>query len=403
MVQQERGWSEEEIAFIINLKENTALTWVELTEKFNKKFKSDRHHEAIKKCYQRNKDYFASNDNYVKTLKQVHRSRKTNSVVSRENKAILDYLNNKEDILDCIKNAVKAVAVKKYSIPKTSKHKDKIGMTLELLFSDVHYGKLIRPNQNRPYPVDIKEIRSRVRKMSDIVIKEIEKESKNYNVERLIIASLGDLIESAHFHGVESNKASEFGTSRQVQECIESFFYDLLLPLALTGIQIDVEAITGNHDRLSEHKTHQYPGEDNLTYIIYNTLSLLCKQSNINNVKFNIVDGLYSWADIYGNIVVYEHGDELKNINKDTIIGQMNRRQRQIGKVVNFFRFGHWHEPVMYGQGTAIGNGSVPGQDSYADDKGFISEAVQILNYYVDTKNRNTKFYRSFPIYLERK
>ena len=79
----------------------------------------------------------------------------------------------------------------------------------------------------------------------------------------------------------------------------------------------------------------------------------------------------------------------------------VNKRQTQIGKVVHFYRFGHFHERVEYGQGRAMCNGSVPGQDSYAEGKGFCSEAMQTLNYYIETKKRNTCFFRSFPIYLQ--
>jgi hypothetical protein len=81
----------------------------------------------------------------------------------------------------------------------------------------------------------------------------------------------------------------------------------------------------------------------------------------------------------------------------------LSRRQSQINKIIDFFRIGHWHEVTQHGQGRAMVNGSVPGQDSYADSKGYNSEAVQILNYYVETKNRPTCFFRSFPIYLDRK
>ena len=130
---------------------------------------------------------------------------------------------------------------------------------------------------------------------------------------------------------------------------------------------------------------------------------MLCKQSGLSNVNFDIVKGLYATTEIYGNNFVYEHGDELRNINKDTMANAMAKRQVQLGKIIHFYRVGHWHEPAQYGQGRMMINGSVPGQDSFADSKGFCSEAVQIMNYYVQTTKRNTCFFRSFPIYLQKK
>jgi len=269
-----------------------------------------------------------------------------------------------------------------------------------LLFSDVHYGKFV-DSVDGNY-VDNEVIKDRVKKVGSCVVKEIEREGKSFNVEHVVVAMLGDIIENADFHGSESQKGCEFSTARQVQEAINSIFFDLLLPIASTGVKMTVPCVTGNHDRIGLNKTYQKPGEDNLTYIIYNTLELLCKQSGLKNIEFIIPKGLFTTTSIYGSNILYEHGDELKNMNRATITTHMNNRQAQVKKVVHFFRCGHWHETTMYGQGKMIINGSVPGQDDYAESKGYSSEAMQILNYYVNTKNRNTSFFRSFPIYLQK-
>lgn len=395
-------WPDNEIAYIINLKETSDLTWAEVTEKYNKKFKKDKNFEALKKCYQRYANYFDSEDNHIQTLKAIHKTKKANGYTAKENKTILSQWIERDDLIDTIANTVKNMSLQKFKIPRYApKSKDKKNMTLELLFSDVHYGKYIDNIEGNF--VDVKVIRERVRKISESVVKEINRERKSFNVERLILAMIGDIIENADFHGQESEKGCEFSTSRQVQEAINSMFYDLILPIAMTGIKVDVPCVTGNHDRIGQSKTYSKPGEDNLTYIIYSTLEMLCKQSGLSNVHFNIVKGLYATVEVYGNNVVYEHGDELKNINRDTMANAMARRQVQLGKIVHFFRVGHWHEPAQYGQGRMMVNGSVPGQDSFADSKGFCSEAVQIMNYYVQTEKRNTCFFRSFPIYLQKK
>lgn len=395
-------YTEAELAFIIEKKETTDLTWVEITAKYNKKFRKDKCFESIKKTYQRHKNYFNTNDNHIRTLKNVHRTKKSNSYTAKENRVILEEWGKRDDILETIENIVKKASLNKYKIPSSpKKSKKKKNMTLELLFSDVHYGKVVDSiDGNR---VDSEVIRSRVRQISDSVVKEIEREGKSFNMERVVLAMLGDIIENADFHGKESAKGCEFSTSKQVQVAIESMFYDLILPIAKTGIKIDIPCVTGNHDRIDTNKTYVKPGEDNLTYIIYKTLELLTKSHGLKNVKFDIVSGLYAHVDIYGNTVVYEHGDELRNMNRDTMANLMGKRGAQIGKIVHFYRVGHFHEPVQYGQGRMMVNGSVPGQDSYAESKGFWSEALQIMNYYVETQNRHTCFFRSFPIYLQKK
>lgn len=405
-------WTEDEIAFIIEHKEEKhdkngkKLTWIDIADKYNKKYRTkkgleERDFECVKKCYQRYQNYFERDDDKIQSLKKMHRTKKSNSATAKENRTILQLWNERDDLLEVIDNTVKKISLKKYKVPKIKKSNKKKNMTLELLFSDVHYGKLIKDVNGKS--VDHKEIRNRVRKIADVIRKEIIRESKSFNVERLMIAMIGDLIENADMHGMESVRSSEFGTSKQVTVCIESVFYDLILPLALTGIKIDIPCITGNHDRVGKDKTYNNPGEENLTHTIYNTLEMLARQSNLKNVTFSICLGTYMSEEIYGNTVVYEHGDELKNLNRDTMANMMSKRGSQLSKVVDFYRVGHYHEVVMYGQGKMMVNGSVPGQDSYADVKGFNSEAVQILNYYVETDNRSTCFFRSFPIYLEKK
>lgn len=394
-------YNENEIAYIINKKETTDLSWAEIADKFNKKFKKDKNFECMKKCYQRYKNYFDQGDNHIRTLKTVYRTRKSNSYTAKENRTILDHWIKRDDFLEAVRDTVKGISLTKYRVPKRKKSSAKKNMTLEVLFSDVHYGKYIDGIEGNF--VDLKIIKERVKKVTDSVIKEINREGKSFNVECIVLAMLGDVIENADFHGLESAKGCEFSTSRQVQESIESMFSDLILPIALTGVKVKIPCVTGNHDRIGKDKTYVKPGEDNLTFIIYKTLEMLCKASGLKNVEFDIATGLYTYVTVYNNVIVYEHGDELKNLNRDTMVTQLNKRQSQIGKVVHFYRVGHWHEPVSYGQGRIMVNGSVPGQDSYAESKGFWSEPVQIMNYYVETKNRDTCFFRSFPIYLQKK
>ncbi len=392
-------FTDNEIAFIIQKKEQTDLTWVEITKKYNKKFRKDRDFECIKKCYQRYKNFFNEDDNHIRTLKTIHRTKKANSYTAKENRTILQHWNDKDDLLESIEGIVQKISLTQHKIPKAPKKSSKKkNMTLELLFSDVHYGKLINTIDNNF--VNNEEIRKRVKKIADTVIKEIARESKSFNVERLVLAMIGDMIENADFHGVESHKGSEFGTSRQVQECIFSIFTDLLVPIAHTGVQIDIPCITGNHDRVGKEKTYQKTGEENLTYIIYKTLELLCQTSGLKNVKFDIPSGIFISVDIYGNTIVYEHGDELKNLNRDTMATLMSKRQAQLGRVVHYYRVGHFHEDITYNRGKMMVNGSIPGMDDYAHSKGFCSSAIQILNYYVETNKRKTCFFRSFPICL---
>lgn len=389
------AFTDTQLADIVLLRAQ-GLEWEELREKFNKRHKGTKSLDALKHAYRKYGNFFESDSDTVKVahLKEIQRVKKTNSKTARENKSILDYLNAKETVLDEIKQVV--ADLRKDSAPKIVKaklDKDKRNMTLELMLSDLHYGK-----KTKEFNLDV--ARARMAELARVVIKEIERSSMLYNVHRVIIALIGDIIESYTMHGLESARGCEFGNSKQVYWATYSIFHDLILPIALKGIDIDVPAVTGNHDRTEQNRTYNNPGEENLTWIIYNTLKDLCAAKGLANVKFHIPTGPYVVLPVYSNKILYEHGDNAGNSNRDTLEKLLNKRQSQTGQILNFFRLGHFHEYSVLGRGRIIVNGSLPGQDSYADVLGFDSIALQVLNYYVETKDRPTCFYRSFPIHL---
>jgi predicted phosphodiesterase len=395
-------FNEKEVAFIIEKREQKGLQFNEIAELYNTRFKKNKTADNIKKTYYRYRDLASDQEYQVKNIKDIFRQKKVKSETAKENRILTDYLTKREDLMDEIKGVVSRINKVKINKAKKSSVKGKRNMTLELLFSDVHYGKLIKSIENNQ--VDASVIRQRVSKITKVVLDEVQRESKSFNIHKIIIAMIGDIIENAHFHGQESRKSSEFSSSKQTAVAIESMFEDLIKPIAIAtaplGIEVEIPCVTGNHDRPEDHKSYNDPGEENLTYIIYKTLEIMCVQAGFKHVKFKIALGLYLQTEIYGNTVVYEHGDELKNLNRDTIQNLMSKRGNQINKVVDYYRVGHWHEYTVYARGRMIVNGSVPGQDNYAENKGFASEAIQVLNYYVEPKTRKRSFFRSFPICL---
>lgn len=322
----------------------------------------------------------------------------------REQKEVSKYVNELErklsekDLfeklaLTAIKDAIKNIKIEKISIPKASKSFGR-KMTIEAMLSDIHYGK-----KSKTFNLEI--CRRRMKEFTSVLLKEIEDNKKLYNVEKLIIALLGDIIESYTMHGIESTLSSEFGNAKQMQASIESLFKDVLIPIAKTGLPIEIPCVTGNHDRTDHSRTMNDPGLNNMTWVIYNALKDLCEASGLNNVKFHIPTESYIILPIYNNQCLYEHGDNCKTNNKNSFEALINNRSKQIGKVIDFARFGHWHEYVCYDRGRIIVNESVCGQDSYANVLGHNSTAGQTINYYIETKERPNCFFKSFPVWLE--
>lgn len=383
-------YTKEQISFLCEARER-GLSWKDVCLLFNKTFDASASETALRKKYSR----FKLDPDYVTKIATTSEKRKLRLKENNEvNATLLKHILVKDSLLEEIKKVVsklKPLSLQKIKHKKSPEKKD---MTLELLLSDIHYGK-------KTSTFNLKVCRARLQDLISTVIKEIDRNKKNYNVEKVIVALLGDIIESFSMHELESAAGCEFGDSFQVQAAIESLLKDVILPLSTLGIPLVLPCVTGNHDRVNPNRTMNDPGKNNVTWIIYNTLKLLCETLNLKHVEFIIPESPFALLKIYNNTVLYEHGDNTKNMNRSTLENFMNNRASQLREVIHFMRLGHYHEPTVLGRGKIIVNGSVPGQDSYSMIMGFRAEPVQILNYYINTDERPTCFYKSFPIYLK--
>jgi len=326
-------------------------------------------------------------------LASIREQQRAKNYISKLERDLGDKQSFERNALLLVENAIKKLKPKSLKIPKKTSPKTKRKMTMELMLSDIHYGK-------KTDTFNLEVCRSRMKKLTEVFLLEMEQKEKTYNVERVVLALIGDILESYTMHGKESALSCEFTNPVQMVSAIESIFEDTIVPIAKTGVKITIPCITGNHDRHDPKKTYNQPGMNNLSYVVYKSIEMLAKSYNLKNVEFIIPKDSYTVLDIYGSNVLYEHGDELQNTAKNTILSHMEKRGRQVKKQLHMSRFGHWHEYVCYDRGRIIINESVCGQDSYAKVKGFVSTAGQTINYYVDTKNRPTSFYYSFPVYL---
>lgn len=405
MVEVEK-YSDAEIAFIVSQKEESELSWAEISEKYNNKFKKDKSFESVKKAYHRNRDRLSDTNEYAKLFRSVASTRKANSLNAKDLKQVVTAWDTRDSILDAVKDASKQLnklaVTSPIKLPKMSKDKKK--MTLELLISDVHVGKLTKTFNNEV-------LKRRMKQLADTTIKEMIRASEHYKIDRIIIAFIGDLIESATMHGVESSMGCEFGNSKQIQEALTQMFYLVFAPIchaaASLGATVDAVGVTGNHDRTEHNRTFNNPGEENVTWIIYKTMEEFTKLAKLKNVTWHIPVEPYQYLEIYKEGVIYEHYDNVRGSNKIAgIESLLSKRINQVKKPVVFIRGGHFHEPMESGLGRIVINGNVPGNDPYSTVLGFDCEPTQTLNFYIereksDSIRRQTSFYKRFLIQLD--
>lgn len=371
------------------------LTWDQITDRFNKKFEEQKTTEAIRHAFRRFGHLFEldNKDFDLRRLREVARTKKSNSRVQKENRLILEYFNDREDLVDAVKDAVKAINKRKPIKLKKINSRSGDKMTVEILLSDTHFGK-------KTDTYDFEVAKKRIIKYMDSAIKEIERSQKIFSMDRIILAILGDILENYQMHQLESARGCEFSNPRQVQVSIELLFTYVIEPLAVLGIPMDIIGVTGNHDRTGEKRTYHNPGEENLTWIIYNTLKFMSERAGYKHLTFHIPRCSYAVLNIYGTNVLYEHYDNTKNCSLASLQSLMMKRQNQLDKVIKFMRGGHYHEYTVFGRGSIIVNGCLSGQDSFADVHGYDTEPCQVINFYVETKKRPTPFYKSFPVSL---
>ena len=371
--------------------------WIQIANAFNKKYGDTRTAVGVQRAYER----YGSNlqiDNTeaaISHIKQIRRTKKTNSTIKKQNDFLIDQFN----YIDSVKKAADIISKTKYQKVRLDKA-DKIdpkkkNMCKEIVLSDLHYGKVTEHFNNEV-------AKKRMSYLADVFIREVRDDQKTFNVNKIIVAILGDVIESYTMHGLESARNCEFETPSQVAEATLSIFNDLLLPVAKLGIPVIVPCVPGNHDRTEVKQTLSRVGKNSMSYPIYVLLEALCKAHGLTNVTFEITEQTYVILDVFGDKILYHHGDlafkgkghnKLKTFRRDV--------EDQVGFKIHGSRSGHTHEYVVYGRGEDIVNGCLVGQDEYAHSKGYSTEASQTINDYIDTKKERTKFYKSFAVCLE--
>lgn len=388
------NYTDKQILFIKELRKKK-YSWDKITEEYNKKYGDieKKTVNALRKIYARYIDIDFTDSVVINSIQNTETAKRRSSILAKENKLLVNYVSGKKSLLDEINELITSKKFKLLNIPKYKFDNKKRNMTIETLFSDLHTGKF-----TLTFNSDI--LKKRVEKYSSTIIGEINRYETLYNVEKIVIPMLGDLIENSYMHGVESLAGCEFQNPEQIRMTIDIIFNNFLLPISMTGRQIILPCVTGNHSRISFKETYINPGKNNLSWIIYKVLEMLCKQCKLNNITFIIPEGNYCTYEIYNDIILYEHGEKLNGFNQKTVESHIHERSRQIKKMIKFGRFGHFHEAMSYGRGRVIFNASFSGLDSYSEIKGYCSEPSQTINFYVEPINRPDSFYHSFIVYL---
>lgn len=333
----------------------------------------------------------------VRNLQQKHRAAKTARLLRKDLKTALEFANHLEDVLAEVKTKFKANKVSVNTI-KFNKKKKGTPMICEALISDIQMGK-VTPDFNTDIAI------KRLKKHGESLLFKIKQHADNgYKFEKIILAFLGDIIES-------SDKASKKGTplsvdsytTEQIVTSTKYIFKYIIAPLAELGIPVEVVGVPGNHDNRNNGMPMDKAGVISDTWLIYNFLEMLSE--GYKNVKFNITKGFYATAEVFGNGIVYEHGYGIP-VTEAAMLNRLNQRIRQEKQHITYFRMGDKHNISRFNEDQLVVNGAYFGLASddkgedYSSASGFEARAGQIAFFHVPRKDNRLPCYDSFIIQL---
>ena len=325
--------------------------------------------------YDTDLDILAANPEFsVSNLaKRLRAAQKANTQLRKIQREVFDTTPDHNSFLDKLEQKINGLS---YSVVKSPVITPTNGAkaTLEILFSDMQIGKLCADYNTSVAKERVKKFRTGI---EGVLVK------PEYNFERIILASIGDIVEDHMKHGVGSASACDTGLAEQMANAIEIIWTELVAPLGHTGIQVDVMCVAGNHGS-SQHKGMDVykAGLFSYDYAIYKSLELLAKASGLTNVNFIIPEGVFGYLNIYGNYAIYEHG-YFNAVSEKGMYDQMKKRGNQIKKHVEYYRQGDKHNVQMFDCGKIVLNGAFFGNDGnateYAGVLGFSAIPAQVV------------------------
>lgn len=319
-----------------------------------------------------------------------------NNTLRRDVRGLVELCEAQRAALDGIHSAIEDIP-KRPPIRHKIKPNGGAPMTVELLLSDLQIGKLAAN-------YDTKTARARLFEYGRAAIFQIEqKVAAGYQVERLVLAILGDVIESDKKHK-NSARATDSGTAEQMHNALVAIFELVLEPLARLGVPMDVICVTGNHDH-DDHGLMMYkPGREQLSFPLYNSLQYITARSGYSWVNFQIPEGSFAIEDFYGQYVLYEHGVGV-SVTEASMKSHKVKRSEQVQRHLTYFRMGDKHNVSSFNAGQYVVNGAFFGTDrrgeEYSGIAGFSGLPAQWIGFHVPRKDSRFTLYDSFCIQLD--
>lgn len=311
-------------------------------------------------------DYSVSN-----LAKRLRSAQRTNNQLRKVQRELFDGNDadfSLDDFIHKLKNQLK--------LPKGVYNRELKGRpakrTVEILFSDLQIGKCSE-FYNTENALSAMEYYG----------KEVLSIVEDVNPEKIVFASLGDIIECAKKHGLQSAYSTDTSNAQQLANATTSLWKFVVEPLVSTGINMTILGVAGNHGSDAEKGFDMYKaGLYTYDYVIYQSLKLLCETVGADHVKFNIPEGCFTTEEIYGNTYLYEHG-YFNGCTEKSLIDHKKKRMDNLKEYLNGYRCGDMHHVCLYDCSNLVVNGSFFGIErqgsEYSGILGFNAVPAQVV------------------------
>ena len=334
--------------------------------------------------------------NRGRELVRIRNAQINTSKLRKDVKALTDIVRSQDDMQIMIEQTVAALGERAPHHFDVSP-KGATGLTVEVLLSDLQIGKLTSE-------YNTKVAQRRLFEMGRAVVFQIkQKIAAGYNIDRVVLGILGDIIESDKKHK-NSARACDTGTAEQMHNAMLGMFEFVVEPLAGMGFPMHVVCITGNHD-WDDHGLNMYkPGSEQLSWPLYNALKEITIRSGYTNCTFDIPTGSYSTVDFYGQKAIYEHGVGVSNTEASMKAHKIKRAEQE-REHITYFRMGDKHTVTTFNGGQMVVNGaffgSGAGGGEYSEIAGYSSVPAQWMAFHTARDDNRLTLYDQFVIQLD--
>ena len=363
------SYTDEQIKFILQ-KNLEGKTHKEIAELFLDKYGEKKSPDAIRKTVARYDGYDLSDDAMVANIRAGHNARKQRSKVQKENKLLLDKLDQLEQLPKKLEEVLKASPIKihKPVKQKTKKRKSFKERVVVMHLSDTHFQAMIDEEEMggiNKY-TNIEEARR---------LAFFTREVANYKIEHradtdLVLAINGDILQGI-IHDQEHTPLMTTQVACGLHLLSQSISY-----LANEFKSVKVICTVGNHARFmhKSNKGRQSQAKwDSFATILH--VGLKYALASHKNVEFEIPATPYAYTKILGHNYLFLHSDTVmsvgypgKSINTGAAKDKINDLKEGIGPI-DVVVCGHVHsdtKAILNNGVTLITNGSMSGVDPFA-------------------------------------